>query len=570
MLLARVPDNVVSKEPVIYRNLHYLDYILVIMAKKKSDHPRAFIEYIEFIVTHDNFKGMPDAYCNSGDVQWATPSNRNSGRFKDSHRKREIWWRRKAMQLGIEIDEGNAWKNHTAKLNHPTKMKPCGICGKIMDLRYSYANKYMIRRIQRLPYFDESFIIKYPEHILILTSRLFEVYGDRILKDLPTLLKTSSTKIPEIEPNLEKWLIWIEEKYIPAEPSLLSPGAMSNVPDRFDGFHNYNLCCRSRADKGRSKENLQSYNTDRRAFEYWVDGDWVAADALMGLIRNKKFQNEPCLNGHRGPCTADHIGPISLGFSHRPEFQFLCRECNSAKNNRMFLSDVAHLRDAEHMGENVASWYCKSLWDLRKDYVVDEETARRLSKLLRDNRYNIMTILNYIKSKGHFVFLSTLLELSYANYDISFENLRVENHITKYDYLNKKRRVTKYATEQKARRLRVAFEALNDYADKEKRNAIIVSSDAVMRKLDLALEILGRIPPKSYGNEDLASLLSTGNPSEEKLRLAVQLIPESSDEPKKFVDAKLQIVEAADVIAKELSDMWTDNRYMRPSIEDDI
>jgi len=540
------------------------------MAKKKSNHPRSFIEYMKFIVMHDNFRGMPDAYCISGDVQWATPSNRNSGKFKDSHRKREIWWRRKAMQLSIAIDEGNAWKNRTAKLNHPTKMKPCVICGKIMDLRYSYANKNLIKRIQQLSYFNDSFNIEYPEHILTLVRRLFEAYGDKILEDLPKLLRTSSIEIPEIEPTLENWLNWIEDKYIPAESSMLSPGAMSNVPDRFDGFHNYNLCCRSKADKGRSKENLQSYSTDRRAFEYWVDGDWVAADTLMGLMRNKKFQKEPCLNGHSGPCTADHIGPISLGFSHRPEFQFLCRECNSAKNNRMFLADVVHLKNAESRGENVVSWYCKELWDLRKDYVVDDETARRLSKLLRDNRYTIMTILNCFALKGHFAFLSTLLGLSYANYDISFENLRVEKHITKFDNLNKKKRVTKYATEQKARRLRVAFEALNDYAEKEKRNATIISSNDAKGKIDLALEMLDQVAPTSFGNTELAYLLFIENPSEEKLRLAVQLIPEPSHEPKIYLDAKLQITKAVAAIAKELSGMWTDDRYMRPSVDDDI
>ncbi|HFL9475791.1 TPA: Alw26I/Eco31I/Esp3I family type II restriction endonuclease, partial [Escherichia coli] len=68
---------------------------------------------------------------------------------------------------------------------------------------------------------------------------------------------------------------------------------MANPPDRFDGFHSFNRCCRSIADKGRTKENLKSYVTDRRVFEYWVDGDWVAADRLMGQVRtNNIFINE--------------------------------------------------------------------------------------------------------------------------------------------------------------------------------------------------------------------------------------------------------------------------------------
>ena len=49
--------------------------------------------------------------------------------------------------------------------------------------------------------------------------------------------------------------------------SLLSPGVMSNAPDRLDGFHSYNKCCRAKEDKGRSKENLNKYGEDRRAYE---------------------------------------------------------------------------------------------------------------------------------------------------------------------------------------------------------------------------------------------------------------------------------------------------------------
>ncbi|WP_250551869.1 hypothetical protein, partial [Escherichia coli] len=32
-----------------------------------------------------------------------------------------------------------------------------------------------------------------------------------------------------------------------------------------------------------------SYVTDRRVFEYWVDGDWVAADRLMGQVRTNNI-----------------------------------------------------------------------------------------------------------------------------------------------------------------------------------------------------------------------------------------------------------------------------------------
>ncbi|MFM7711800.1 MAG: hypothetical protein ACKO7A_03340, partial [Microcystis sp.] len=51
------------------------------------------------------------------------------------------------------------------------------------------------------------------------------------------------------------------------------------------------------------------------------------------------------------------------------------------------LREVVHLRKVEAAGETVISWHSKALWDLRKNDVLDEETALRLSKILRDNRH---------------------------------------------------------------------------------------------------------------------------------------------------------------------------------------
>ena len=60
----------------------------------------------------------------------------------------------------------------------------------------------------------------------------------------------------------------------------------------------------------------------------------------------------------------DHIGPISLGFCHRPRFNPMTASDNSAKNNRMTLQDVALLIKDELNGEEVVSWHSKYIWDL--------------------------------------------------------------------------------------------------------------------------------------------------------------------------------------------------------------
>ena len=58
---------------------------------------------------------------------------------------------------------------------------------------------------------------------------------------------------------------YVDKEYSP----YVSPGVMSNSPDRFDGFHSDGACCRHESDKGRSKENLSRYTQDRRAYEFW-------------------------------------------------------------------------------------------------------------------------------------------------------------------------------------------------------------------------------------------------------------------------------------------------------------
>lgn len=533
--------------------------------------PKAFLDYARSIVEHPNYAGMPDVYMDNGDIQWEAPSNRKSGKHKDTHHRRRDWWRKRASDVGVNPNAPH-WISRVAKLIHPTKKKPCKNCGRVMDIRYAYPSATLLQRIERLEFVDESFPLDRLEHITSLVTRLVEQFGDQAFAALPRLLGTSSIKVPTLPQRLENWLVWIEKEYMPSEPSTLSPGAMSNAPDRLDGFHSFNLCCRSKSDPGRSRENLQSYTTDRRVFEYWVEGDWVAADRLMGLIRSdKRLKSETCVSGHPGPCSADHIGPISLGFVHRPEFQLLCRACNSAKNNRMSARDVRHLIAAENRGEQVASWYCKALWDRRKQHVVDDETALRLSKVLRDNRHTFMRILERIAKAGHFSFLATLLGLECAQHDIEFRNLRVEDHLTRIDELVHSPRTTKYAVEQQARRLRVAFDALWDYVGKENRNAFVITSDAIEQAIRNAICELDASDNAEKGlDKELEDVLSAEVSSDEALRAVVVKVPKPREQPAAFVRARQSLERAMDLVAAELSALWDDERYVRAPMDEAV
>jgi len=294
--------------------------------RNKRKWNKKFLEYMNFIVKHPNYSGMPDLYKKDGSIRWVVTRNSNIGQA------RLKWWDSKRKQL--KIKRGDAWISKVAKKIHPTSEKPCQICGKVMSLNYIYPNKR----------------------------------------------------------------------------GTMSPGAMSNAPDRLDGFHTYNICCRSKQDTGRHKENLNRYGEDRRVYENWSNGDWKAASWLMKVFNKHKL-------------SPDHIGPLSLGFTHRPKFNPLTKAQNSAKNNRMTFNDVKSLIQDENNGEIVVSEHSKYIWDKLKHQVKNNQDALKISKIMRKNLHHILIIFAEIHKKGYDNFLiANFLHPEHANFSIKFEN----------------------------------------------------------------------------------------------------------------------------------------------------
>jgi Alw26I/Eco31I/Esp3I family type II restriction endonuclease len=518
-----------------------------------------FVAYMNAIANHPSYAGMPDAFVDEGKIQWEAPSNRGTGRFKDTHHRRRDWWRAKARKMGISPNSEH-WISKCAKRLHPTGSKPCKRCGRVLQLCYVYPGKIMLGRIAKLPCLPAGFTVQTLEPMSSLIRRLYAACGNDLLAHLPALFRAKGLLVPESFTNINLFIRWLENDYIPAEPALLSPGAMSNAPDRFDGFHSFNLCCRGSADTGRHESNLARYVTDRRVFEYWADGDWIAADRLMGIVRSQ-FRGSPCRNGHSGPCDADHIGPISLGFTHRPEFQMLCKACNSAKNNRMSLADVNHLRKLEAKGAEIISWHSSALWNLCKGSVVDDETALRLSKLLRDNRHTFMAMLQQAEQAGRFAFLLFLLNLDFANFDVEFSGLTVTAHLTCFAEMKSTRRTTKYATEQKARRCRIALQALREYFDKSNRSTHVISTTAIKTAIKQALALLAAQPVAFQQLDAETSRLLRRTSDNAGLRALVKKLP--AKWPSQYLRAKALLGEAMALAAAELAGRWNDDRYVR-------
>lgn len=255
----------------------------------------------------------------------------------------------------------------------------------------------------------------------------------------------------------------------------LSPGAMSNAPDRLDGFHTYNLCCRSKQDTGRHKENLSRYGEDRRAYENWSGGDWKAASWLMKVFQKHKI-------------SPDHLGPISLGFTHRPNFRPSTRAENSTRNNRMTYEDVLLLIEQERK-EEVISAHSKYLWNSLKKKVKNDTDALKLSKIMRENMHYILSVFSYIAKKGHKNFLvNNFLHPEYANYSVKFDGFDPKTGFYK-EMIKVEGNKKQYRNNAK-RYIRIAFESLLKYSTKENRNLKKWQTDEVKNKLDKTINFL--------------------------------------------------------------------------------
>ena len=453
-------------------------------------HPE-FQKYMQRIVKHPNYAGMPGGIVEDGKVRWNAPSHRPPGtRWSNLHDEREEWWRNKAKELGIPIAKD--WISEAAKRNHPFREKPCQVCGAYHSLRYEYPTRKTIDQLNSIQGLGRT--LKYEDFQKIgdTVKEIHSRAGKRGLDQASDILGVPASS----RASLSSVLDYIEFKLIPSEPrGRLSPGAMSNAPDRLDGFHTYNICHRPSEDTGRTRENLKTYGMDRRAFEYWVEGDWAAADYMMKQTVEGVCEQPGC--GRTDDLTADHVGPLSLGFCHRPKFRVLCRGHNSARNNRLTYEDILLLVHDEKAGEKVVSWQSKYLWDAMKGKISNDVSALNLAEMLRLNEHHFLNILARIKSAGCSGYLESLLHPEYAS-----NKYRVQGELG-LGYAFKVvpvKRAEKYAKMKTERTRRIALQSLDDYAQKHNRRVPLISHPGLMRlESDIIAAAKSDCSPEAYG-----------------------------------------------------------------------
>lgn len=426
------------------------------MAKtEKVWHPK-FLSYMEFIVNHPNYKDLPIQRKNDGSLSWIATAESEIGA------KRKAWALKKAQELGIPNAPG-VYAKVMLEI-HPTKTKVCQTCGRELSLYYIYPNAAFMKAV----YKDFSIEVDSVTPLNEIVKKLLDENNVIIVKKyLITKFKLEC----DSSLNIEDILSLCELKCRNGECKYLGPGAMSNFPDRYDGFHTYNRCCRSKEDKGRSAENLKTYTKDRRAYEYWSDGNIHAANKYMG-------------SNYFASCSADHIGPISLGFIHDPiQLRRMSSGDNSAKRDRLLYEDIEELVSIETKHQiSCMSWYSQILWDeIKILYKKNPSKIEQYRQALKINMANFMFALKVIKDNSiygiEFLVKSFLEEkLEYFKYDYEFGELGVINRVIP-------RNITEATKKEEERYYRIAIDSIDEYNEKENRNIKMSIADKDLRSL---------------------------------------------------------------------------------------
>lgn len=441
-----------------------------------SYHPN-FINYMNDIIIHPNYKGLPIKLKKDGSPVWVAPKK---SKTDNTGKLREEWANHKAVELGLE--KSNKKYADTMFAIHPTKKKVCQCCGETMDLHYVYPTKNTTK------YFEKNFHYEFNKYFTIFDIILeLSNYEDEIKKYL--IDKANLDKMYETL-NITEVIKATEYACRMGGKAIFSPGAMSNFPDRFDGFHSYNLCCRKIKDKGRHDTNMATYNKDRRAYEYWSDGNIAAANQLM---RNPSI--------FRG-LSADHIGPISLGFVHDPlNLQPMISSDNYSKRDRLYEADIIKLIEREEKKNvTLTSFFSREIWGfIKQDYKLNHQFSLEwYREILKQNMINFMESLWILLNTENRFDIEKFLSESYfqPKYEQYFKyryefnpDGSIKNKII--------RNITASSKEEFARFKRISFESVDDFHLKTGENRKLnpdISKEGIQYLHELQNEIIKGTP----------------------------------------------------------------------------
>lgn len=450
------------------------------MSVERNWHPN-FINYMNEIINHPNYKGL-EIRKSEKSYGWIAPAKGEIGKL------RKEWANNKAKELGIIIEPGCYQKVMFAI--HPTKKKVCQICGKELSLEYIYLNKNFVKFInQKYEFVSVNEITSIYELIKILKEN--NISEEECCKMLKVKFNINSKN------NLKGIILECISKCAEGKCKNLGPGCMSNFPDRFDGYHTYNRCCRATSDTGRSADNLRTYGKDRRAYEYWSDGNIQAAN---------KFMYSDFFKG----TSADHVGPISLGFVHDSRIlRKMPSGENSSKRDRLLYKDVVELEEIEKLNDMcVISWYSVMIWEFIKNNLSESSDMEKYRSMLKENMNYYMETLWIIKNKcgklGVDFLVKTFLEPKYECFKYDYEFNELGQIISKLP-----RNITDSTNKEFDRYVRVSLDSLKDYHEKENRKLNISLSKAEKEEINKICELILKKTDNRIVFKELANFVGT-------------------------------------------------------------
>ena len=426
----------------------------------KVKHHKKYEAYKMMILNCPEYQGLRQVDAQFGKFNWLGPLDTPKGKA------RREWWNQQCKIHNIDISQKGCYSK-IAYLIHPTKKHVCQCCGKELSLANVYPHLPVLKKLNEIlgtNFKQTDYTINEVVDLFCQTQDSIDA-GSSLFKGVKGLDKAKL--ISHIESTGD---------------SFLSPGVMSDSPDRFDGYHSYGLCCRKLKDKGRHDANMRLYGQDRRAYEEWADGDWNKANRLMGAFHNAPKMTCPkCNSNTKKAMTADHIGPISLGFCHSIHFAPMCKSCNSSKNNRLYKSDVDALLRLESQNETVVSWHSKYVWDKLKNTVTNDEDAFKLSKIMNACHKNVLYLFYLIYSETGNDFLMRYLHPEYSMFNHTISRL----DLTDLSKLEIKSKPSQSLNRQKTREryIRIAFEALKKVGEKKNRKVKMVIKNIEVQNL---------------------------------------------------------------------------------------
>lgn len=171
--------------------------------------------------------------------------------------------------------------------------------------------------------------------------------------------------------------------------------------------------------------------------------------------------------------SADHIGPISLGFVHDPRYlQKMRGGDNSSKRDRLSLEDIEKIIEIETRTDIYPmSWYSKDIWEhIRRNYAnnkskIGVEYRDALKQNMADFMYVLFVVLERCGERGKHILCDAFLKPKYKYFDYDYEFNEL-GEITKQT----PRHFTGRSSEELERYKRVAISAVYDYQDKSNRN----------------------------------------------------------------------------------------------------